>query len=127
MNGDESTALGAAFHAANYSASFRVKKMFLNDGYNFDVRIDISDLLKENTTDPESPYEPYNKTYNLYPAKSRFNTRKTISLRHDRDLTIDVFAQYSEGNSIMLAQYNITNITEISTKELYKDAGKPKI
>lgn len=43
MNGDESTALGAAFHAANYSASFRVKKIFLNDGYNFDVRIDISD------------------------------------------------------------------------------------
>lgn len=57
--------------------------------------------------------EPYFKSYTLYPAKSRFNTRKTISLRHDRDLTINVFADYPEGNTIKLAQYNITNITDI--------------
>lgn len=59
------------------------------------------------------PEEPYFKSYTLYPAKSRFNTRKTISLKHDRDLTINVFADYAEGNSIKLAQYNITNITDI--------------
>ncbi|EAR85326.2 DnaK protein (macronuclear) [Tetrahymena thermophila SB210] len=128
MNGDESTALGAAFHAANYSASFRVKKIFLNDGYNFDIRIDISDTQQDNnSTEVDADYQPYNKTYNLYPAKTRFNTRKTISLKHDRDITIDVYAQYPEGNSLKLAQYNITNITEIQQKELYKEAGKPKL
>lgn len=67
----------------------------------------------EAAAEPEADNEPYFKSYNLYPAKSRFNTRKTISLRHDRDLTINVFADYAEGNSVKLAQYNITNITEI--------------
>lgn len=44
LNGDESMALGAVFHAANSSSSFRVKKIHLNDGYNFNVRLDITDL-----------------------------------------------------------------------------------
>lgn len=48
LNGDESMALGAVFHAANSSSSFRVKKIHLNDGYNFDVRLNITDLYPSN-------------------------------------------------------------------------------
>ena len=34
-------AFGAAFHAANYSHSFKVRPILLSDGYEFDVQMVI--------------------------------------------------------------------------------------
>jgi hypoxia up-regulated 1 len=39
LNGDESMALGAAFHAANMSHSFKVRPIHFYDGFSFDIRI----------------------------------------------------------------------------------------
>ncbi len=44
MNKDESAALGANFHAANLSHSFRVRSINFYDGYNFAVRVVIKNL-----------------------------------------------------------------------------------
>lgn len=44
MNGDEAMALGASYHAANFSGSFRVREILLNDGFNYQVRAEISNL-----------------------------------------------------------------------------------
>jgi hypothetical protein len=35
MNGDESMALGASYNAANFSRSFKVREVLLNDGFNY--------------------------------------------------------------------------------------------
>lgn len=91
-----------------------MKKVHLNDGYNFDVRLNIKDLNPVEEKDEEGhTIDPFEKSHNLFPAKSRFNTKKTISVKHDRDLSIEVFAQYSEKDIIKLAHFNITNITSI--------------
>lgn len=37
LNGDEAMALGASFHGANLSHSFRVRNVFLNDGFSYEV------------------------------------------------------------------------------------------
>lgn len=37
INGDESMALGAVFLAANQSSSYRVKKVYLQDGFPFEL------------------------------------------------------------------------------------------
>lgn len=48
LNSDESMALGAAFHAANQSHSFKVRPVHYYDGFSFDIGIEISSLeLKE--------------------------------------------------------------------------------
>lgn len=44
MNGDESMAQGAAFYAANLSHSFKVRPLFLYDGYDFSVNLTIRNL-----------------------------------------------------------------------------------
>ena len=38
LNGDEAMALGASYHAANFSQSFKVRDVLLEDGYNYEVR-----------------------------------------------------------------------------------------
>jgi len=37
LNGDEAMALGAAFHAANMSHSFRVRPVHFYDAFEFDI------------------------------------------------------------------------------------------
>jgi len=44
LNGDEAMAKGAAFHAANFSASFRVRPVKLSDGLNVPVQLHIETL-----------------------------------------------------------------------------------
>ena len=39
LNGDEAMALGAAFHAANLSHSFKVRPIWLYDGNNFEIEV----------------------------------------------------------------------------------------
>lgn len=64
----------------------------------------------------------------MFPAKSRFTMKKSITIKHSRDLNIEVFADYFDGKSLKLAQYLVTNITDITKKEgQYADAGKPKV
>ena len=44
LNGDESMALGAVFQAANYSGIYRVRKIWLYDGYEYGVRLTVKNL-----------------------------------------------------------------------------------
>lgn len=101
----------------------------MNDGYNFNVRLDITDLYPEEPTVNEEGevVPPFFKSHMLFPAKTRFETKKSITIKHSKDINIDVFADYPEGASLKLAQFKITNITQIGEKDLYKDAGKPKV
>ena len=44
LNGDESMAFGAAFHAANLSHSFKVRPIQLTDGFSFSSVIEINGI-----------------------------------------------------------------------------------
>lgn len=88
----------------------------MNDGYNFDVKLLITDLEPVEELDGEGkPVPAFKKEHTIFPIKTRFNTKKTIALKHSKDLSIEVFAS-SEEETLKLAQYNVTNITTINSK-----------
>jgi hypoxia up-regulated 1 len=71
LNGDECMALGAAFHAANMSHSFKVRPIQFTDGFSFEMVMDITD---------ESGY---NKSVALFPYKKRYGAKKSVTFNHD--------------------------------------------
>jgi len=77
LNGDECFALGASFHAANLSHSFRVRNVYLSDGFSYEVQLELKNL---DTDIKEGDEDYYYKDVTLFPYKKRFGTRKTISL-----------------------------------------------
>jgi hypoxia up-regulated 1 len=48
LNGDEGMAFGAAFIAANNSAAYKVRKVFLTQHPEFDIKVKISPLNETN-------------------------------------------------------------------------------
>ena len=69
-------ALGAAFHAANMSHSFKVRPIQLTDGFSFEMQFEISDD------------NGFYKNFTLFPYKKRYGARKAITLNHDENLKI---------------------------------------
>lgn len=115
-------ALGASFMAANYSHSFKVRDIWLDDGFNFEIFMKISNL-----NPVASEEEKFNKSLTLYPFKKRFGTKKQISFSYDKDLQIEMFIKNESGAQELFAQYNLTNISNLSNHEWFKEFGKPKI
>lgn len=74
LNGDEAMALGAAFSAANNSLSFRVRPIWLNDGFNFDVMMTVRGLESDDN---------YHKSITLFPFKKRFGSKRVLSFTHN--------------------------------------------
>ena len=77
-------ALGAAFHAANMSHSFRVRPVHFYDAFDFDIQIEIThfESNSSNNNDTETPEEIalFNKSVVLFPAGKRFGTRRAVTL-----------------------------------------------
>ncbi|EGR32714.1 hypothetical protein IMG5_073090 [Ichthyophthirius multifiliis] len=120
LNGDESMALGAAFLAANYSSSFRVKRVQLNDGYNFDIKMKIINLNPEDGDD-------FSKETVLFGYKKRFGSKKVINFKHDKDIQLNIFTEDYEGNTMQLVKYNITNISSVFQNKKYQEFAPMKI
>lgn len=72
INGDEGAAHGAAFISANTTAGLKIRKIFMNDGPNYKVDLDITF-----PTDPEA--KP--KATELFPLKTNYGTKKKISIK----------------------------------------------
>ena len=71
-------ALGSAFYAANMSHSFRVRPLWLFDGFDFDIKLTITSL----DLDQDSEFY-YNKSTIIFPRKTKFETRKVIAFKYD--------------------------------------------
>ena len=116
INGDEAIALGAGFRAANLSSSFKTKTIYLNDGFEFDIYVHIKNLnesvLKEDGT-------PFEKSAKLFPVKSRFGTRKTVTFHHDEDLFVEFYFINQAGQNETIVQFNVTGINGIRHVRLY--------
>jgi hypoxia up-regulated 1 len=90
MNGDECMALGAAFHAANMSHSFKVRPIQLTDGFSFEMQMEITDD------------KGYNKNFTLFPYKKRYGAKKSIAFNHDENLKIEIFLVSPEVMNFLL-------------------------
>lgn len=85
-------ALGAAFYAANMSHSFRVRPLWLFDGFDFDIKLRITTLDED-----VAPEFYYNKSTVVFPKRTKFETRKVIAFRYDYNVKCEFFAVYEES------------------------------
>lgn len=106
LNGDESMAFGAAFLAANLSHSFRVRPVWLYDGYNFQVNLTLRNLRPED--------ESYEKNILIFPYKQRFKSKKVISVYYDKDIQAILTAVHLDGTTEPLTVMNFTNVSAIA-------------
>jgi hypoxia up-regulated 1 len=150
LNGDEAMAMGAVFHAANESVSFKVRHIGMTDmsPYQVDVRlenlaVDTSESEAEEgdaateedaaTTEADAETEgeddaDWSKQATIFKAfKNKFGSRKQVAFHHEKDIlsTLRYGGDNAEGlQSTMIAVYNITGVTAFKEemKELVAEA-----
>ena len=157
LNSDESMALGAAFHGANVSTAFKVRRVGLTDVNPFPVQVELTDLPFEEDEEKkgmfgglfakkkkdgdiqeeeeETKEEEWFKRATLFPEFGRLGTKKTLAFTHDRDVHCAVdYVQDEEGQTNHLPEGTYTqisryNVTGISkfAKEMANLDKKPKI
>lgn len=98
LNGDEAMCFGSAFIASNSSSSFRVRKVYLTQHPQYDIKIEVTpvepaDIPTGQDGEEEEPEIVYNKELVLYKRnKDYLGQKKTIALKYDRAMKVDVFA-----------------------------------
>merc|ERR1719506_3627220 len=118
LNGDEAMALGAAFHAANLSKSFRVRKVGMQDISPFAVGVRLREIEtpdepkpKGNETDDDDDAaekeaaeeaakkaaeeseggkkkKPWTKRATIFRVKNKLNSRKIVAFKHSKDVSV---------------------------------------
>ena len=74
LNGDEAMSMGAVFQAANYSTIYRVRPIWLYDGFGYSIRVIVKDLETGEVLNEEEVYEAgdyYGKRKNLQSSEVR--------------------------------------------------------
>lgn len=125
LNGDEAMALGASFLAANYSPSFRVRDIRLNDGFNFEVQLVLKSVNPSIT--PEDPLYYY-KNVTLFNQKKRFGSLKSIVFKHfPVNLQIELYLVADNGPELF-SVHRLDQIEALKndTHFLQNETAKPK-
>ncbi|KAL7483429.1 hypothetical protein ACHAW6_009074 [Cyclotella cf. meneghiniana] len=141
LNSDESMALGAAFHGANVSTSFKVRHVGMADVNPFVVGVDLMDLEKKGeASDGEKKKKglfgigkkkegeednEWNKHATIFKVGSKLGSKKTIAFSMDRDVHVQVNYEESDtlpkGTGLSIEQYDVEGVAEFA-KEM-KDKG----
>ncbi|CAK73410.1 unnamed protein product (macronuclear) [Paramecium tetraurelia] len=100
LNGDESMAFGAAFHAANLSHSFKVRPVQLTDGFSFSSSIEINGVNDDD----------YHKEFSLFGYKKKYGSTRSLEFTYDKNLRLDIYVE-KDGQKSKLMSYHLTNIT----------------
>ncbi|KAF0686372.1 Aste57867_21816 [Aphanomyces stellatus] len=135
LNGDEAMALGAAFHGANLSTSFRVRHVGMTDIASFPIGVRLVDLHQETTTgdenDDAADAKHWVKRAALFGESQRLNVKKSVSFSHATDVSCtfryDQPSSLPAGTSAQIARYNITGIDAFVAKMAEKNLGEPKV
>lgn len=153
LNGDEAMCFGSAFIASNFSASFKVRKVFLTQHpvTPFSIRITPLNATKVSSksdsegetvsqdvdgNEDESQKEvssnnngiQYERSYILYKQSDYLGQKKTVSLNYDTNMKIDVYAGLdSEGDH--LATFTVNGLDEIAASDLLKkdNVTRPRV
>jgi len=154
LNGDESPAQGAAFHAANISSQFKVRKVGMNDITPFAVNLEVQGLgeskeeeskwgffgsgsgtKKKNVMEDEEPAEEmtgkFFKTKKVFDRHSLIGESKIIPFTYDQNVACRIVyenpEELPEGSIPIIASYNITGIDDFAKECEEKGLGKPQV
>jgi hypoxia up-regulated 1 len=134
LNSDESMALGAAFHGANVSTSFKVRHVGMSDVNPFVVAVDLMELEKKDATEEKKKKglfgkkkdgDDWNKHATIFKIGSKLGGKKTIAFSMDKDVHVQMSYEESEtlpeGTGLSIEQYDVAGVAEFA-KEM-KDKG----
>lgn len=146
LNSDESMALGASFHGANVSTSFKVRHVGMVDVNTFPVNVDLTDLTvgkeKKKTGGglfgigkkkaEEAAEEGWAKHATIFKLGSKLGVKKTIAFTHDEDVHVEVSYDESDtlplGTGLSIEQYDVSGIADFAKEMKEKDPDlKPKV
>eukprot|EP00920_Eleutheroschizon_duboscqi_P038165 GHVT01091216.1.p1 GENE.GHVT01091216.1~~GHVT01091216.1.p1 ORF type:complete len:610 (-),score=155.72 GHVT01091216.1:654-2483(-) len=115
LNGDEAMAMGAAFIAANYSATFRAKKILMSDIAVHSYSVDLSSLGSSQFASEV----PLSRSTVLLKPQSRLFGSKTLAVRTAGDFQVDL---RESGN--LIATYAVTGVKEAVEKNELERAAE---
>jgi hypoxia up-regulated 1 len=137
LNSDESMALGAAFHGANVSTSFKVRHVGMSDVNPFPVAVDLVSLSKKGeANDSETKKglfgigkkkreDVWSKHSTIFKRGSKLGSKKTIAFSMDEDVHVQVNYEEDDllpvGTGASIEQYDVEGVAEFA-KEM-KDKG----
>ena len=132
LNSDESMALGAAFHGANVSTSFKVRHVGMSDVNPFVVGVDLMELDKKDQAEKKKGLfgkmkdgDDWNKHATIFKIGSKLGAKKTIAFSMDKDVYVQLNYEESdtlpEGTGMAIEQYDVAGVAEFA-KEM-KDKG----
>jgi hypoxia up-regulated 1 len=149
LNSDESMALGAAFHGANVSTSFKVRHVGLADVNPFPIAVDLSDLAvgkeekkgggglfgigkkKDDDKKRKAGDDEWAKHATIFKLGSKLGVKKTIAFSYDKDVHVEV--NYEEhdnlpiGTGLSIEQYDVSGIADFAKEMADKNLGTPKV
>jgi hypoxia up-regulated 1 len=147
INGDESMALGAAFHGANISTAFRVRHIGMTDINPFPISATFvnleekaSGMLKRffglghksaNDSKDKDAETIWSKQATVFKANGKTGVKKTIAFSHDKDIACGLdyedYQYLPAGTQHAIERYNITGIADFAKEMEEKGLGKPKV
>jgi len=148
LNSDESMALGAAFHGANVSTSFKVRHVGMVDVNTFPVAVDLTDLSvgkeekksggglfgigkKKGDDAKKVDDDAWSKHATIFKLGSKLGVKKTIAFSYDQDVHVEVNYEESEtlpiGTGLSIEQYDVSGIAEFAKEMEEKKLGIPKV
>lgn len=139
LNGDEAMSFGSAFIASNSSSSFKVRKVYLTQHPQYDIRVKMTpydpaaaDLKKQAAVDSgeaEDERIVYEKETVLYKRSDYLGQKKTIHLAYDVGMKIVATALHPDGTEEELMVFGLTDIDKIMDKDVMKKetTTRPKV
>jgi hypoxia up-regulated 1 len=148
LNSDESMALGAAFHGANVSTSFKVRHVGLADVNPFPIAVDLTDLAvgkeekkgggglfgvgkKKDDKKKKGGDDEWAKHATIFKLGSKLAVKKTIAFSYDKDVHVEVNYEESDnlpiGTGLSIEQYDVSGIADFAKEMADKKLGTPKV
>lgn len=100
LNGDEAMASGAVFQAANYSNIYRVRPIWLYDGYDYGINVIIKLLETGEVIDERK----------LFEKTDYFGKRVSLEINERKNLQIIFERENNDGNREIFKICNFSNI-----------------
>ncbi len=146
LNSDESMALGAAFHGANVSTSFKVRHVGLADVNPFPIAVDLTDLAvgkeekkgggglfgkKKDGDKKKKDDDEWAKHATIFKLGSKLGVKKTIAFSYEKDVHVEVNYEENDnlpiGTGLSIEQYDVSGIAEFAKEMADKELGTPKV
>lgn len=100
LNGDEAMASGAVFQAANYSSLYRVRPIWLYDGFDYGIKVVVK-LLESGEVIEER---------NLFEKNDYFGKRASFEINERKNLQIIFERVKNDGSGEAFKVYNFSHI-----------------